>query len=103
EAAVPVTLTAGTHCCYEYAIDGIVRYCIRPPGHAGTHADADGNLLPEEDHGDDEPFDLAAGVDPFAIPDGRIAPPDGTPACTCTDPECPDPVHQEPASLDQDQ
>lgn len=26
----------------------------------------------------------------------RQAPPDDTPACTCTDPSCPDPVHQEP-------
>ena len=28
--------------------------------------------------------------------DSNPAPPDGTRACTCTDPDCPDPVHQTP-------
>jgi hypothetical protein len=30
------------------------------------------------------------------------APPDGAPACTCTSPDCPDPVHQSPHLTEPD-
>lgn len=41
-------------CGYPYSIDGTVRYCIRPPGDDHVHADRDGNVLPLENHGEDE-------------------------------------------------